>query len=132
MQCTALPVSCDRKMEKEKEKKVDYGGVFGALLIDWPKAFNCIPHDLFIVKVGAYGFQTDAVNLVYDYFSNRRQKIKVNKTFSSWKDIVSGVPRGSTLGALLFNIHLCEYTSFLLPWRSRYCKLCGWHENTYS
>ena len=38
---------------------MDYGGVFGALLIDWPKAFNCISHDLIIVKVEAYGFQTD-------------------------------------------------------------------------
>ena len=39
---------------------MDYGSVFGALLIDWPKAFNCISHDLIIGKVEAYGFQTDA------------------------------------------------------------------------
>ena len=95
----------------EKEKK--NGGVFGALLIDWPKAFNCLPHDLFIVKVEAYGFQTDAVNLVYDYLSNRKQIIKINKTISSWKDIKYGVPQGSILGALLFNIDLCEPFYFL-------------------
>ena len=56
----------------------------------------------------AYGFQTDAVNLVYDYLSNRKQRIKINKTFSSWKDIEYGVLQGSILGALLFYIHLCE------------------------
>ena len=95
------------------EKGGKNGGVFGALLIDWHKAFNCIPHDLFIVKVEAYGFQTDAVNLVYDYLSNRKQIIKINKTISSWKDIKYGVPQGSILGALLFNIHLCEPFYFL-------------------
>ena len=92
---------------------MDYGGVFYALLIDWPKAFNCISHGLYIVKVVAYGFRTDAVNLVYDHLSNRRQSIKVKKTFGSWKDIEYGVPQGSILGALLFNIHLCEPFYFL-------------------
>ena len=60
--CTALPVSYDRKMEK-----MDYGGVFGALLTDLSKAIDCIPHDLSIAKLDAYGFQTDALSVVYDY-----------------------------------------------------------------
>ena len=84
---------------------MDYGGVFVALLI---QSINCIPHEPFILKVEAYGFQTDAVNLVYDYLSNRKQRIKINKTFSCWKDIEYGVLQGSILGALLFYIHLCE------------------------
>ena len=67
LQCTALPVSYDRKMEKI----VNYGGVFGALLTDLSKVFDCILHDLFIAELEAYGFQTDELNLVYDYFSNK-------------------------------------------------------------
>ena len=109
LQCTALPVSYDRKMEKI----VDYGGVFGALLTDLSKAFDCIPHDLIIAKLEAYGFQTDALNLVYDYLSNRKQRVKINETFSSWKNIEYGVPQGSILGPLLFNIHLCDLFYFL-------------------
>ena len=66
LQCTTLPVSYDRKMEK------DYGGVFGALLTDLSKAFDCIPHDLFIAKLEAYGFQIDALKVIYDYLSNRK------------------------------------------------------------
>ena len=83
LQCTALPVSYDRKMKNV----VDNGGVFRALLTDLSKAFDCIPHDLIIAKLEAYGFQTDALNLVYDYLSNRKQRVKVNETFSCWKDI---------------------------------------------
>ena len=98
----------------EKWKRiVDYGGVFGALLTDLSKVFDCIPHDLFIAKLEAYGFQIDALKLIYDYLSNRKQRVKINETFSSWKDIEFGVPQGSILGPLLFNIHLCDLFYFL-------------------
>ena len=89
----------------EKWKKVvDYGGVFGALLTDLSKAFDCIPHDLFIAKLEAYGFQTDELNL---------EILKINETFSCWKDIEYAVPQGSILGPLLFNKHLCDLFYFL-------------------
>ena len=92
---------------------MDYGGVFGALLADTSEAFNRISHDLFIAKLEAYGFQIDALNLAYDYLSNRKQWAKINETFSCWKDIEYGVPQGSILGPLLFSIHLCDLFSFL-------------------
>ena len=55
--------SYDRKMEKI----VDNGGVFGALLVDLSKDFDCIPHDLIIAKLEAYGFHIDALKLIQDY-----------------------------------------------------------------
>ena len=91
---------------------MDCGGVFGALLTDLSKAFDCIPHDPFIAKLEAYGFQTDALNL-FDYLSNRKQRLNINETFSCWKDIEYGVPQESILGPLLFNIHLCNLFYFL-------------------
>ena len=103
---------CLLVMIEKWEKVVDNGGAFGALLTDLSKAFDCIPHDLIIAKLEAYGFQIDALRLVYDYQSNRKQRVKLNVTFSSWRDIEYGVPQGSILGPLLFNIHLCN---LLLP-----------------
>ena len=95
------------------KKVVDCGIVFRALLTDLSKAFDCIPHDLIIAKLEAYGFQTNALNLVNDYLSNRKQRVKINETFSSWKNIECGVPQGSVLRPLLFNIHLCDLFYFL-------------------
>ena len=79
-----------------------------AALTDLSKAFDCICHDLLIAKLNTYGLERNALNLVYDYLSNRSQKTKVGSSFSTYLDIVYGVPQGSILGPLLFNIDLCD------------------------
>ena len=97
----------------EKWKKIeDDWGVFGVLLTDLSKPFECIGHDLTVAKLEAYGFHIDAFKLIHDYLSNRKQRFKVNDVYSSWKDIFYGVPQESILGPLLFNIHLCNLFSF--------------------
>lgn len=91
---------------------VDSGGVFGALLTDLSKAFDCIPHDLIIAKLEAYGFQIESLRLIYDYLSNRKQRVKINESYSSWSDIEYGVPQGSILGPLLLTyIFVIFFTS---------------------
>ena len=89
------------------------GGVFGALLTDLPKALGCVPHDLIIAKLEVYGFHIDALKLIHDHLSNRKQRVQINDAYSSWKDILCGVPQGSILGLLLFNIYLRDLCYFL-------------------
>ena len=87
---------------------IDQGKSFGAVLTDLSKAFDCLLHELLIAKVHAYGFSLSALRLVNSYLSNRKQRTKINESFSSWKEILFGVPQGSILGPLLFNIFMCD------------------------
>ena len=96
-------------------KKIDNGGTFGALLTDLSKAFNCLSLELFIAKLDAYGFDKTSLILMYSYLSNQRvkQRVKINDSFSSWSDILFGVPQGSILRYLLFNIFICDMFYFM-------------------
>ena len=87
----------------------------GALLTDLSKAFDCIDHRLLIAKLYSYGISLSSINLLSSYLSNRTQRIKINDCFSLRNEIESGVPQGSILGPLLFNIDLTDLRSRIAP-----------------
>ena len=77
------------------------------MLTDLSKAFDCLSHEL-IAKLNAYGFTLSALKLVHDYLSDRKQRTRINNLYSTWFEILFGVPQGSILGPLLFNISLVD------------------------
>ena len=90
------------------KRSIDNGKMFGALLTDLSKAFDCLDHELLIAKLNAYGFSLTALKLVHSYLSNRKQRTKINSSYSSWLEIIFGAPQGSILGPLLFNVFLID------------------------
>ena len=90
------------------KKPVDSNKVFGAVLTDLSKAFDCICHDLLVAKLHAYGLSLPALNMIQDHLLNRKQRTKIGSSYSLWENIIFGVPHKSILGLLLFNIFLCD------------------------
>ena len=99
---------CLLAMLEKWKLAVDNKRHFGALLTDLSKTFDCLRHDLLLAKLNVYGFSLPALRLVQSYLSSRKQRTKINSKFSPWEEILFGVPQGSILGPLLFNIFLCD------------------------
>ena len=95
-------------MIEKWKKAVDNANVFGTLLMDLSKAFDCLPHVLIIAKLSSYGFNLAALNLIHNCFTKRKQRTKINQSYSSWEDILFGLSQGSMLGPILFNIFLSD------------------------
>ena len=92
---------------------IDNGNIAGAVLTDLSKAFDCLDHELLVAKLEACGFDFQSLAYIYSYLSHRKQRTKVNKTFSAWSDIKSGVPQGSILGPLLYNVYVNDMFYFV-------------------
>ena len=99
-------------MVENCKKALDQGKEYGVLLTDLSKTSDCLPHDLIVAKLHAYRFSVESLKLINSYLTKRKQRVKINNQFSSWLDIVVGVPQWSILGLLLFNIFSCDMFLF--------------------
>ena len=74
--------------------------------IDLSKAFDCICHNLLLAKLKAYGLHDTALKLLRSFLHERKQRVMCNNSCSNWTPIRCGVPQGSLLSPLLFNIFM--------------------------
>ena len=91
----------------------------GAMLMDLSKVLN---HELLIAKLLAYGFD---IKLVHSYLTKRWQKTKVRSSFSTWSELLQGVPQGFVLESILFNIYLRD-----LFWLNKMARVCNFADDT--
>ena len=94
---------CVGNLEEDiRSRRVYLCNLYGSVTNVW----DIKQTDLLIAKLEAYRSEADALKYIKSYLINREQRVRVNKNFNEWERIIAGVPQGSIVVHLLFNIFL--------------------------
>lgn len=96
------------KLRDDIVKAMNKNDITIAVMIDYSKAFDTIDHSILVRKLSRLGFGQSIISLIVSYLSNRKQYVQVDDRKSQTKNIFFGVPQGSILGPILFNIYVAD------------------------
>ena len=94
-------------------KHLDDDYIFGGVLMDLSKVFDCIPRDLWMAKLASYRLDRNLQKYINSYLDNRKQYVRINNINSTFNYIISRVPQGSVVGQILFNAFFNDFFFFM-------------------
>ena len=87
-------------------KEIDNNHFVAAAFLDLSKAFDSISHEILIKKLEILHFYPNAISLIQSFLTGRTQRVVLSTSKSDWINLYQGVPQGTVLGPLLFNLYV--------------------------
>ena len=98
---------------EEITQAIDNGDEVDIIYLDFCKAFDKDPHRRLLQKLYSYGIRGKLHLWVNEFLFDRKQRVIVNGSQSTWKNVTSGIPQGSVLGSVLFLVFINDFPDII-------------------